>query len=150
MMIKKPIIAIMIVVLILVGIYYFLQGPGTVPKTKVEEIENFLKTIAVDTLEQDYRRHNITITVLITNVTIDRITKTETKQDNAYIVNGRVSYMIKGKRMWHDKEGNLIQLGPEQEITHWFSCGILEDRYLGALRKDDRNRLQFYADNPMQ
>ena len=43
-----------------------------------------------------------------------------------------------------------IQLGPEQEITHWFSCGILEDRYLGTLMKDDRNRLQFYADNPMR
>lgn len=150
MMIKKPIIAILIVVLILIGIYYFIQGPSAIPKAKVGKIENFLKTIAVDTLEQDYQRHNITITVLVTNVTIDRITKTETKQDNAYIVNGRISYMIKGKRAWHDKEGNLVQLGPEQEITHWFSCGILEDRYLGTLLKDDGNHLQFYADNPMQ
>jgi hypothetical protein len=150
MMIRKPIVTIIVASLILAGIYYFQHGPGIVPDDKKKKIEDFLKTVVVDTLEQDYRRHNITITVQVTNITIDRITKTKTKQDNVYIVNGRVSYMIKGKRAWHDKEGNLIQLGPEQEITHWFSCGILEDRYLGALLKDDRYRLQFYADNPMQ
>ena len=43
----------------------------------------------------------------------------------------------------------VSQLGPEQEITHWYSCGILEDRYLGVLLKDDRNRFTLYADNPM-
>ena len=150
MMMRKPIITIIIVSLILAGIYYLQHGPGTVPDDKKKKIEAFLKTVVVDMLGQDYRGRGITITVLVTNVTIDRITKKETDQDNVYFAQGRVSYIIKGKRTWQDKEGNLIQLGPEQEITHWFSCGILEDRYLGTLVKDDRNRLQFYADNPMQ
>lgn len=147
---RKPIVTIIVVSLILANIYYLQHGPGAVPNDKKEKIKNFLKTVVVDTLEQDYRGHGITITVQVTNVTIGRITKNETDQDNVYFAQGRVSYIIKGKRTWQDKEGNRIQLGPEQEITHWFSCGILEDRYLGALIKDDRNRLQFYADNPMQ
>lgn len=146
---KKPIISIIVVSLILAGIYYFQRGPGTPPDDKKKKIESFLKTVVVDTLEQDYRSHGITITVQVTSLTIDRITKKETDQDNVYFAQGRVSYIIKGKRTWQDKEGNPIQLGPEQEITHWYTCGILEDRYLGALRKDDRNGLQFYADKPM-
>ena len=150
MMIRKPIVTIIVASLILAGIYYFQHGPGMAPDDKKKKIVDFLKTVVVDTLEQDYRRHNITITVHVTNITIDRITKKETDQDNVYFAQGRVSYIIKGKRTWQDKEGNLIQLGPEQEITHWYSCGILEDRYLGAFMKDDRNRLQFYADNPMR
>ena len=132
------------------AVYLLAGGPGTIPKDKADAIEGFLKTVVADTLEQDYRSHGITITVLVASVTIDRITKKETDQDNVYVAQGRVSYIIQGKRTWRDKEGNLIQLGSGQEITHWFSCGILEDRYLGTFRKDDRNRLQFYADNPMQ
>ena len=150
MMMRKPVITILAASLILAGIYYLQHGPSTMPNDKKKKIEDFLKTVVVDTLEQDYRSHGMTITVLVTSLTTDRITKKETAQDNVYIVNGRLSYIIKGKRTWHDKEGNLIQLGPEQEIAHWFSCGILEDRYLGVFTKDDRNRLQFYADNPMQ
>jgi hypothetical protein len=147
---KKSIITILAALLILAGIYYLQHDPGAVPNDKKKKIEDFLKTVVVDTLEQDYRSHGITITVLVTSATIDRITKKETGQDNVYFAQGRVSYIIKGKRTWHDKEGNLIQLGPEQETTHWYTCGMLEDRYLNALRKDDRNRLQFYADNPPQ
>lgn len=149
-MMKKPIIIIIVLALSLVGVYCFTRDSNTVPNDKKKKIEDFLKTVVVETLEQDYRGHGMTITVLVTSLTIDRITKKETDQDNVYFAQGRVSYVIKGKRMWRDKEGNLIQLGPEREITHWYTCGILEDRYLGALRKDDRNRLQFYADNPMQ
>lgn len=149
MVMKKPIIILIGISLILAGIYYSQRGPGAVPDDKKKGIEDFLKTVVIDAMEQDYRSHGITITVLVTNLTIDRITKKETDQDNVYVAQGRVSYIIQGKRTWRDKDGNLIQLGPEQEITHWFSCGILEDRYLGTFRKDDRNRLQFYADNPM-
>ena len=149
MMMRKPIITIIIVSLILAGIYYLQHGPNTVPNDKKKKIEEFLKTVVVETLEQDYRSHGMTITVLVSSLTIDRITKKETDQDNVYFAQGRVSYIVKGKRTWRDKEGNLIQLGPEQEITHWYSCGILEDRYLGVLLKDDRNRFTLYADNPM-
>ncbi len=148
-MTRKPII-IIILSLILAGIYYILHSPVTVPEDKKEKIEKFLKTVIVDTQEQDYRSHGITITVQVTDLTIDHITKKETEQDNVYFAEGRVSYIIKGKRTWQDKEGNPIQLGPEQEISHWYTCGILEDRYLGAFRKDDRNRFALYADNPMQ
>jgi hypothetical protein len=147
---KKPILIIIGLSLILAGIYYLQHDPGTVPDNKKKKAEDFLKTVVVDALEQDYRSHGIAITVQVTSLTIDRITKKETDQDYVYAAQGRVSYIIKGKRTWQDKEGNLIQLGPEQEITHWYTCGILEDRYLGALRKDDRNLLQFYADDPMQ
>ncbi len=147
---RKPIIAIVAVSLVIAGVYYLHRGPSAVPDDKKGKIEKFIRALAADTLEQDYRSHGITITVLVTNVTIDRITKKETEQDNVYFAQGKISYIIKGKRTWRDKEGNLIQLGPEQEITHWYTCGVLEDRYLGALFKDDRNRLQFYADNPMQ
>jgi hypothetical protein len=147
---KKPIIIIIVIVLVLAGIYYLQRGPSAVPDDTKKRIEVFLRTVVADALEQDYRSHGITITVPVTSLTIDRITKKETDQDNVYFAQGRVSYIIKGKRTWRDKEGNLIQLGPEQEITHWFSCGVLEDRYLGTFRKDDRNRLQFYADNPIR
>ncbi len=147
---RKSIIIIIVILFIFAGIYYLQYSPNSVPEDKKGKIEKFLKTAVVDTLEQDYRSHGITITVLVTGLTIDRITKKETEQDNRYFAQGRVSYIIKGKRTWQDKEGNPIQLGPEQEITHWYTCGVLEDRYIGVLLKDDRNRLQFYADNPMQ
>jgi hypothetical protein len=149
-MMRKLIVIIIVLSFILAGIYYFQRGPGAVPDDKKKKVEDFLKAVVVDTLEQDYRSHGMGVTVLVTGVTVDRITKTETEQDNVYFAQGRVSYIIKGKRTWRDTEGNRIQLGPEQEITHWFSCGVLEDRYLGSLLKDDRNRLQFYADNPMR
>jgi hypothetical protein len=112
------------------------------------KIELFLKKVVVDTLEKDYRSHNINIRVVVTDVKIDKLTKKETAQDNVYFAQGRVSYIVKGKRRWRDKEGNRIQLDPEAEMTHWFTCGVLEDRYLGALFKDERNRLTFYADKP--
>ena len=80
---------------------------------------------------------------------MDKITQEETDEYVSYVARGSVSYVIKGKRKWKDKEGNLIQLDPEGEITHWFSCGILEDRY-GDLLRDSRNRLTFYADNPVR
>ena len=147
---KKPIMLIIALALLLGGVYFFTRASVTVPADKKQQIEKFIKTVVVDTLERDYRSHGMTISILVTGITIDRITKKETDQDNVYFAQGRVSYIIKGKRTWQDKEGNPIQLGPEQEITHWFSCGILEDRYLGTLMKDDRNRLEFYADNPTQ
>jgi hypothetical protein len=149
MSMKKPIVTILAVSLILAGIYYLQRAPGAVPNDKKKRLEDFLKKTVVETLEQDYRSHGMTITVLVTYVTADGITKKETDQDNVYFAQGRVSYIIKGKRTWRDKDGNLIRLGPEQEITHWYTCGVLEDRYLGTLMKDDRNLLQFYADNPM-
>ncbi len=120
----------------------------TVSREKQEAIRQFIKTEIVDSLEQDYRSHGMTITVVVTDIAFDRLTKREMPQDNRYDVLGRASYVIKGKRAWRDREGNLVTLGPEQAITHWFTCGILEDRYLGTLRRDDRNRLSFYADKP--
>jgi hypothetical protein len=146
---KKTFIPIALL-LFAAAVYLLASGPDTIPKDKTEAIRDFLKKAIAESLEQDYRSHGITITVLVTSLTVDRITKKETDQDNVYFAQGRVSYIIKGKRTWRDKEGNLMQLGPEQEITHWYTCGILEDRYLGVFLKDDRNRLQFYADNPMQ
>ena len=112
------------------------------------KIELFLKKTVSDTLEEDYRSHKMSMHVVVTEVRIDKLTKKETTQDNVYLAQGRVSYIVKGKRRWRDKEGNIIQLDPEAEISHWFTCGVLEDRYLGALFKDDRNRLTFYADKP--
>jgi hypothetical protein len=112
------------------------------------KVELFLKQTVVDTLEEDYRSHNMSMHVVVTDVRIDRLTKKETAQDNVYFAQGRVSYIVKGKRRWKDKEGNVMQLDPEAEISHWFTCGVLEDRYLGALFKDDRNRLTFFADKP--
>lgn len=103
-----------------------------------------------DNREEDYRRHGINISVFVTGLKIGRITKGETAEDHEYFVRGKVSYMIKGKRRWEDKEGNVIELEPEQEITHWFSCGILEDKYIGVLFKDNKNRLTFYADSPIK
>lgn len=112
------------------------------------KIELFLKKTVADTLEEDYRSHGMSMHVVVTGVRINRLTKKETAQDNVYSAQGRVSYIVKGKRRWKDKEGNIIQLDPEAEVSHWFTCGVLEDRYLGALFKDDRNRLTFYADKP--
>lgn len=127
-----------------------MNGPKTVPKDDVGKIENFLRAVVADTLEKDYQRHNITITVVVTNLTTDRITKEKLPEYILYAAQGRVSYLIKGKREWRDKEGNLIRLAPEAEITHWFNCEIFEDIY-GELYQDKyRNRLVLYADKPVE
>jgi hypothetical protein len=118
-------------------------------KDTVDKIDHFIRNVVSDTLEKDYRSHNMEIRVLVTDLKIDRITKKITEQDNVYFARGRASYIIKGNRNWKDKEGNAIRLGPEQAITHWFSCGVLEDTYTHLLYNDDRNRFAFYADNPM-
>lgn len=121
----------------------------TFPEKKLADIEHFLKTVVIDTLEEDYKRHNIYIKVVVTNLTIDRITRKDIYEYLSYSAQGRVSYIIEGRREWRDKEGNIIRLGPEEEITHWFSCGVLEDRY-GELLKDAKNRFTFYADAPLE
>jgi hypothetical protein len=125
-------------------------GPREIPKNKVENIERFLRNAVKDNREEDYRRHDINIEVFVTGLKIERLTTKETEEDNEYFVQGKVSYVIKGKRKWKDKEGNIIELEPEQEITRWFSCGILEDKYIGVLFKDKTNRLSFYADSPIK
>ena len=121
----------------------------SIPDNKEEKIEQFLRNAVVETLEENYHKHNIGINIVVTKLKVDKITHEETDEYVSYFAKGRVSYVIKGKRTWKDKEGNLIQLDPEGEIAHWFSCGILEDRY-GDLLKDSRNRLTLYADNPVR
>jgi hypothetical protein len=115
---------------------------------KREKIDQFLKSLVAATMKEDYRSHNIFIDVQVTRLTVDRIAAEETKQDIRYFIVGTVSYIVKGGRTWRDREGNTIDLGPEQEITHWFSAGILEDRYMGEFLKDEKNRLTYYADKP--
>jgi len=119
-------------------------------KDTVEKIERFIKREVADVLEKDYRAHNIDIKVIVTDLTIDGLSKSETAQDTVYLAQGRVSYIIRGKRKWKDQYGNIIQLDPEGEITHWYTCGVLEDKYMHTLFKDDRHRLTFYADRPAQ
>ncbi len=121
-----------------------------IDKDNVDKIERFIKSEVADVLEKDYQAHNIDIKVIVTNLTIDALSKSETAQDIVYIAQGRVSYIIQGKRKWKDQYGNTIQLDPEGEITHWYTCGVLEDKYMHALFKDDRHRLTFHADKPTQ
>ncbi len=144
----KKIVLPAVLVCSAVLLYWLFAGSNTVPQHKKEAIQAYLKKTIVSFLEEDYRRHGMAMTAAVTDLTIDRVTKKQTSQDTIYAVAGRASYIIKGKRTWKDREGNLVDLGPEQEITHWFTCGLLEDRYLGTFRADDRNRLVFYADNP--
>jgi len=118
-----------------------------IPSDRTKKIEGFLKKVVAETLKADYLSHNMDIEVVVTNMKIDKIHKAEGDMFISYLAQGEVSYMIRGKRIWRDKEGNIIRLDPEEEITHWFNCGILEDRY-GDLLKDRRNRLTFYADKP--
>lgn len=125
-------------------------SPRELAKGQKEKIEQFLRNVVADTMEEDYRRHDMFIKVRVTQLTMDRISIDETKEDVGYFVEGRVSYIIKGKRKWLDREENIIQLGPEQEITHWFSCGVLEDKYMGVLLRDKKNHLTYYAEKPMQ
>ncbi len=112
------------------------------------KIIQFLKQVVADALEKDYRSHRIDIHAHVTDLRIDGITREETAQDIVYAVRGRVTYRIEGKRTWKDEEGNTIVLGPEQDVTHWFTCGVLEDKYLHTFYTDDRNRLALFADNP--
>jgi hypothetical protein len=145
---KKILIILIIVVLAVAVVYHLTSGSKTISQNKVEAIERLLKTIVIDTLEKDYRSHNINITVVVTSLKTDRITKEVDPQYISYTAYGKVSYIIQGKREWLDNEGNPIRLDPEKEITHWFSCEILEDRY-GELYTDKyRIPLALYADKP--
>jgi hypothetical protein len=135
---------------VLLALFMHACGPKEIPKSKVENIQLFLKKVVEDYWDEDYRYHGMDIKASVTGLKIDKITEIETKMDNEYLVWGRVSYIIKGKRRWQDKEGNIVELEPEHEITHWFSCGVLEDKYLRELRKDNENRLTFYADYPIK
>jgi hypothetical protein len=145
---KKTFILI-VLALIIVAVYWLTRGSGAIPNDKQAAIKQYVNTILVDTLEQDYQRHKITITVLVADLTIDKIAKQETRGSISYTAYGKVSYRIQGKREWHDTEGNLIRLDPESKIAHWFSCEILEDRY-GELYTDKyRIPLTLYADKPL-
>ncbi len=141
---------LLVLLLSAVVAYWVISGPRPIPGEKTEAIRNFLKKTIADSLEKDYQRHGIPASAAVTDLAITRITKRETRQDTVYFAVGKVSYRIRGPETWRDPEGNLVKLGQEQTITHWFSCGILEDRYLGTFREDDRNRFQFYADKPAQ
>jgi len=143
---KKPIIIIAVLVISLIGVYYWTNRAGTISKEKTERIKHFLRTVVVNTLELDYKRHNMQITAVVSKLEVDGITSKETLEYILYSAQGRVSYIIQGKRDWLDQEGNPIQLGPETEITHKFTCGVREDRY-GDLSQDDRKRFAFYADD---
>ncbi len=135
-----------VLVFCLVSVYYWTNRAGTISKEKAEQIKLFLHTVVVNTLEQDYKRHNMQITAVVTKLEVDGITSEETLEYILYSAQGRVSYIIHGERDWLDQEGNRIRLSPETEITHTFICGVREDRY-GDLSQDDRKRLAFYADD---
>ncbi len=145
----KKIAVLVIAVLLLFAAYRLMTHSRTVPKEKAARIERFLKTVIADSLEEDYRRHGMTMRAVVTKLTIERIEKEETLEFISYNAFGTVSYIIKGKRQWRDQQGNRVRLDPETEITHWFSCGVLEDRH-GDLLKDTKNRLVFFADNPLR
>ena len=142
---KKPIIVLIVIVLSLVSVYAWTNRPRTVSYEKTERIRDLLRTVVADTLEKEYKGHNIQITARVTKIEVDRITSEETREYIIYSTRGRVSYIIQGRRDWLDKEGNRIRLGPETEITHMFTCGVREDRY-GDLSYDRGRRLAFYAD----
>jgi hypothetical protein len=56
-----------------------------------------LRKIVVETLEEDYKSHDINITVSVTKLTIDKIQKKESDVFISYLTQGRVSYKIQGK-----------------------------------------------------
>ncbi len=143
----RKIVRLIVIVLFALATYRCSNSSNGIPSQKRVEIEKFLRNAVAETLKEDYRSHNIDIEVLVTGLKIDLIKKKETDVFISYLSQGRVSYIIKGKREWIDKEGNIVRLDPEEEITHWFGCGVLEDRY-GDLLRDGKNRLTFYADNP--
>jgi hypothetical protein len=143
---KKPIIVIAALSFFIFSIYYWTNRPRTISKDKAEQLQHFLRAVVVNTLEQDFKRHNMQITAVVTKLEVDRIASEETLEYVLYFVQGRVSYKIQGKRDWLDQEGNRIRLRPETEITHKFTCGVREDRY-GDLSQSDRESLAFYADD---
>jgi hypothetical protein len=143
---KKPIIIVVILVLSLASVYYLTNRARPVSKEKAGQLNQFLRTVVVNTLEQDYKRHNMQITAAVTKLEVHGITSEETLEYILYYAQGRVSYIIQGKRDWTDRAGNRIRLGSESEISHKFTCGVREDRY-GDLSQDDRKRLSFYADD---
>jgi hypothetical protein len=143
---KKPIIVMVALVFSIVSVYYWTHRPRTISKEKAEQIQHFLRTVVVNTLEQDYKRHNMQITAVVMRLEVDEITSEETLEYILYFARGKVSYRIQGKRDWLDQEGNRIRLRPETEITHKFTCGVREDRY-GDLSQNDRKRFTFYADD---
>ncbi len=120
----------------------------TIPGDTVRKLDSFLRTTVASTLEQDYQSHRITVRVTVHALTMDRVTQRETAQDHVYLVRGTVTYSIHGSKRWKDPQGNVVELAPGQEITHWFTCGVLEDKYLGTLFQDERNRLAFFAEKP--
>ncbi len=125
-------------------------GPKPVSREKIGRLEDFIKQVVAEDLDRDYRSRGIPVGAEVTAVRIDRATERDTEQDRVYDVRGSVTYVLKGGKTWRDREGNEIRLGTDQEITHWFTCGVLEDKYLGTLYRDDRNNLMFYADKPGQ
>ncbi len=143
---KKTFVAIGLL-LVIGTVIYWVNTRGSVTPQKTKAIEAFLRHHVSETVAGDYQRHKINITVEVTRVSIENITKEETQEFINYSVLGKASYIIRGKRIWRDEEGNEIQLDPEQEITHWFTCGVLEDRY-GEFLPDKRFVLTFYADRP--
>ena len=143
---KKPLIIILVLVISLVSVYYWTNRTRTISNEKAGQIKQYLRKVVVNSLEQDYKRHNMQITAVVTKLDVDGITSEETLEYILYSAQGRVSYLIQGKRDWFDQAGNPIQLGPETEITHKFTCGVREDRY-GDLSQDDRKRLAFFADD---
>jgi hypothetical protein len=146
----KKIFILIVLALIIVTFYWWTMGTETMPEAKIATIKKYLNTVIIDTLEKDYQSHNITIAVLVSDLAVDKITKKETVEFISYTAYGKVTYIIIGKRTWLDKEGNLIRLDPQQNITHWFSCEIREDKY-GELYTDKfRIPLTLYADNPLK
>jgi hypothetical protein len=145
----KKIFILIVLALTVVIVIWLTSGAGTIPREKTATIKRYLNTVIAETLEQDYQRHNITIAVLVSDLTIDKITKKETREFISYTAYGKVTYIIIGKRTWLDKEGNLIQLDPETNITHWFSCEILEDRYGDLYTDKYKIPLTLYADKPL-
>jgi len=143
---KKPIIIIFVLAVSLVAVYYWTNRARPISKDKAERITQFLRTVAADTLEQDYKRHHMQMSAIITNLEVHRITSEDKLEYILYSAQGSVSYRVRGKRDWLDQEGNRIHLDPETEITHKFTCGVREDRY-GYLYKDDRKRFELYADD---
>lgn len=146
----KKIFILIVLALIIVTFYWLTSGPEIIPEAKIATIKKYLNVVIIDTLEKDYQRHNITIAVLVSDLTVDKITKKETSEFITYTAYGKVTYIIIGKRMWKDKEGNLIRLDPEQNITHWFSCEIREDKYGELYNDKSRIPLTLYADNPLK
>lgn len=105
--------------------------------------------MVVHTLEEDCRRHNIGINVVVTRLKVDKTTREETDESISYLAWESVSRVIKRKREWMGKEGNHIRLDFKVEITHWFNYWIPEDR-CGDLTRDNRNRLTFHANKPIR